>query len=206
MEAESTKQEPKTVKLSTHVEYQSGRFLDTGSIPVASTNSHKRGIKMLNTVEIRLATIEDKEKLVNLRIDQQKADWGAEYEDVDNSFYTRTSDALDEFLVEKGKVGKKGIIYVAVVNNCIVATCGLQRIMLLPQCNDRGRYGYIFNVYTIPVYRHKGLQNLLFKEVLAYAKRENISEISLETDNEIAIKLYKKFGFKFNSLFMTQSV
>lgn len=161
---------------------------------------------MLNTVEIRLATIEDKEKLVNLRIDQQKADWGVEYEDVDNSFYTRTSDALDEFLVEKGKVGKKGIIYVAVVNNCIVATCGLQRLMLLPQCNDRGRYGYIFNVYTIPVYRHKGLQNLLFKEVLAYAKRENISEISLETDNEIAIKLYKKFGFKFNSLFMTQSV
>lgn len=39
MEAESTKQEPKTVKISKHVENQSGRFLDTGSIPVASTNA-----------------------------------------------------------------------------------------------------------------------------------------------------------------------
>lgn len=38
MEGDATKQEPTIVKTSKRVESQCGRFLDTGSIPVASTN------------------------------------------------------------------------------------------------------------------------------------------------------------------------
>lgn len=48
MEAESTKQEPTTVKLPKRVESQCGRFLDTGSIPVASTKlQYNKGVKRM---------------------------------------------------------------------------------------------------------------------------------------------------------------
>lgn len=55
MEAESTKQEPTTVKLPKHVESQIEWFLDTGSIPVASTRSGVN-IAMLEVVSLERLT------------------------------------------------------------------------------------------------------------------------------------------------------
>ena len=56
MEAESTKQGPTIVKLSKHVEVQIEWFLDTGSIPVASTRLGAH-IAMLEVVSLERLTL-----------------------------------------------------------------------------------------------------------------------------------------------------
>ena len=99
-----------------------------------------------------------------------------------------------------------GIIIVAEKNNNIIATCGLQIIELMPQYNDNGKYGYIFNVFTLEDFRRHGVQSKLLSEIINYAKSLNITEISLETDNDVAVHMYEKCGFVQNNLFMTKQI
>ena len=77
---------------------------------------------------------------------------------------------------------------------------------MLPQCNDDGKYGFIFNVFTVKEYRKQGIQSLLIEKVLKYSKEIGITEIKLETDSEKAINLYKKYGFKHDTLFMSKEI
>ncbi len=58
--------------------------------------------------------------------------------------------------------------------------------------------GQVISVATQPCCRRKGYAEKLFKEVLAFAKKDGISFFTLEvrSDNEAAIKLYTKLGFK----------
>ena len=169
-----------------------------------------RGRRLLigrNNINIRLATIDDINQLADMRISQQIEDWGADYADHDGDFYNRTIHALDDFTRWHDDIPpSKGVIFVAEVNGTIIATCGLQRINMLPQCNDGGRYGFIFNVFTVKEYRRQGIQSLLLKEALDYAKKIGITEIKLETDNEAAVKLYQKHGFKQDELFMSKQL
>lgn len=163
-----------------------------------------RGRRLLigrNNINIRLATMDDIEQLVNLRILQQQEDWGSEYIDYDGDFYNRTLNALDDFLR-----WESGVIFIAETKGKVIATCGLQKINMLPQCNDDGKYGYIFNVFTVKEFRKRGIQSLLIEKVLNYSKEMCITEIKLETDSEIAINLYKKYGFEHDTLFMVKLI
>lgn len=163
-----------------------------------------RGKRILigrNCINIRLATLDDIEQLTNLRILQQHEDWGSEYTDYDSNFYNRTLNALDDFLS-----CESGVIFIAEIKGEIIATCGLQKINMLPQCNDDGKYGYIFNVFTVKEYRKQGIQSMLIEKVLKYSKEMGFTEIKLETDSEIAINLYKKFGFEHDTLFMSKEI
>ena len=81
----------------------------------------------------------------------------------------------------------------------IIATCCLQIIEYLPQCNDNGKQGFICNVYTEEKYRNRGIQTKLLNEVIKYAKENDLCELDLSTDSEVAISLYKKLGFEFDS-------
>ena len=154
-----------------------------------------------NSFVIRKAVLNDLEELTQLRFLQQHDDWGADYEDIDNNFYNRTFVAFKNFM----KNGL-GVIFIAEKDNKIVATCGLQEINVIPQCNDKGKCGFIFNVFTREEYRQQGIQSALLKEAVSYAKQAGIDEIGLETDNDIAIALYKKYGFKNNNLMMVMNV
>ena len=169
-----------------------------------------RGRRLLigrNGVNVRLATIDDIKQLADIRMLQQHEDWGSDCVYRDNDFYNRTVHALDDFTRwHDGVQPSKGVIFVAEANGAIIATCGLQRINMLPQYNDDGKYGFIFNVFTVEEYRRQGVQSLLLKEVLVYAKEIGITEIKLETDSEIAIELYKKHGFKRDELFMSKQL
>lgn len=163
-----------------------------------------RGRRLLigrNDINIRLATIGDIEQLINLRILQQQEDWGSEYIDYDGDFYNRTLNALNDFLRRES-----GAIFIAETKGEVIATCGLQKIDMLPQCNDDGKYGYIFNVFTVKEFRKRGIQSLLIEKVLNYSKEMCITEIKLETDSEIAINLYKKYGFEHDTLFMVKLI
>lgn len=88
----------------------------------------------------------------------------------------------------------------------IIATCGLQRIDMLPQCNDNGQYGYMFNVFTVEEYRRQGIQSRLIENVLSYSEKCGLTEIKLEADSEYAISLYEKYGFEHDVLFMSKKI
>lgn len=153
-------------------------------------------------LNIRLANENDVKELTELRVLQQHEDWTVDYFDYDNNFYHRTFNAMTGFV----SAPQEGVMFVAIVEGHIVATCGLQIINMLPQCNDNGKYGFIFNVFTKKEYRQCGIQSILIETVINYAIKNNISEIKLETDNEIAIKLYKKQGFEFDTLTMVKEI
>lgn len=61
--------------------------------------------------------------------------------------------------------------------NSIVATCGMQIIDYLLQCDDNGKLGYICNVYTIDKFRNLDIQTSLLNGCIEYAKENNIKEL-----------------------------
>ena len=145
---------------------------------------------------IRKAAIADIEEICELRVLQQKADWQETYIDK-FGLYNTTKTFLKKHL------NKDLYIFLNIVDNCIASTCGVQIINYLPQCNDNGKQGYICNVYTIDEYRKKGLQEELLSKVIEFSKKNELFKLSLASDNEIVINLYKKFGFKHDSLMMS---
>ena len=55
----------------------------------------------------------------------------------------------------------------------------------------------IDNLYVMPDYRNKKIASSLLKYLIDYATKMNLKNITLEVrkDNDIAIYLYKKYGF-----------
>ena len=144
---------------------------------------------------MRLANKKDIKELSVLRINQQMDDWKEEYE---NKFdlFNRTKIYLKKHL------NKDLYIFVEEENGDIIATCGIQIIDYLPQCNDNGKQGYVCNVYTKERYRNQGIQTLLIKQIISFAKENRLCELSLSTDSAEAISIYKKSGFEFDDLIM----
>lgn len=152
---------------------------------------------------IRLAKNEDIEELVNMRIEQQKDDWREQYEDKFD-LYKVTYDYM------KIHLNKDLITLVYEIDSNIVASCSMQIIKYLPQCNDNGIQGWICNVFTKKEERGKGIQTKLLKKILQIGTQYNIMEFSLRADitqeNGIAIHIYKKLGFDFDKDAMLKRV
>lgn len=149
---------------------------------------------------IKIAVKKDIDEISKLRVLQQKDDWNELYYGDDNKLYNLTFKYLEEHL------NNDLIIFTEQLDNKIVATCGLQIIKYLPQCNDNGIEGYICNVFTLKEHRKKGIQTNLLKECIEYAKSNNIFELQLSTDNLEAIKIYKNLGFKFDNMIMKKEM
>lgn len=144
---------------------------------------------------IKIAKNTDIEEICKLRILQQKDDWKEEYVDKFDLY-----NSTKKFMLNH--LNKDLYIFLKIINEKIVATCGLQVIDCLLQCNDNGKYGYICNVYTVDENRRQGIQKELLNEVIKFAKEKKLSELSLSTDNKDAIMLYEKVGFYFDSSIM----
>lgn len=67
---------------------------------------------------------------------QQQDDWKNEYVDIDN-LEMRTKIYLNKH------INKDLFMFIYKNGDNIIATCGLQIIDYLPQCNDNGKLGYI---------------------------------------------------------------
>lgn len=141
---------------------------------------------------MRIANINDVDKIASIRIKQQKDDWNDEFEDKYDLFET-TKSYLEKHL------NNDFFAFIEEINDNIIATCCLQIIEYLPQCNDNGKQGYICNVYTDENYRNKGTQTRLIKEVINYSEDHDLCELNLSTDSEVAISIYKKCGFEFDN-------
>lgn len=146
---------------------------------------------------MRKANKMDIDKIVQIRIKQQKAIWKDEYDDKYNLVNT-TKKYLEKHL------NNDFYAFIEEKDNDIIAICCLQVVEYIPQCNDNGKHGYICNVYTSDDFRNKGIQTNLLKKVINFAKENNLCELNLATDSEKAISIYKKLGFEFDNLTMTE--
>lgn len=148
----------------------------------------------------RIAKYEDIEEISKLRLMQQKDDWKELYPNKDEEFYIITKNYLEEHL------NKDIIFFIEIIENKIVATCGLQVIKYMPQCVESGIEGYICNVFTVKEYRRKRIQTNLIKECIKYAKENHIIKLKLSSDNPEAIKIYQEQGFKHDKLIMKKEI
>ena len=57
-----------------------------------------------------------------------------------------------------------------------------------------GRHAIVLNVYTEPAWRRRGLGELLMREVLAWARREQLDRLVLHA-SEAGRPLYERLGF-----------
>lgn len=138
---------------------------------------------------IKIAKKEDIEELSKLRVVQQKEDWAEKYPNNDEEVYNMTKEYLYNHL------NKDIYFFIEVLDNKIVATCGLQVIKYMPQCARTNIEGYICNVFTINEYRRKGICTNLVKECIKFAKENNIIELKLTCDIPEARRIYEKQGF-----------
>lgn len=148
---------------------------------------------------MRIANKNDIAKIALIRIKQQKDDWKEQFED-NHDLLKRTKLYLEKHL------NNDFLVFIEEIENNIVATCCLQIIEYLPQCNDNGKQGYICNVYTDEQYRNQGIQTKLLEEVIQYSINNNLCELDLSTDSDVAISLYKKCGFEFDDWAMKKEM
>ena len=146
----------------------------------------------------RIAKNEDIEEISRLRIMQQKDDWKELYPNKDEEFYAVRY--LEEHL------NKDIFFFIEIIDNKIIATCGLQVIKYMPQCVKSGVEGYICDVFTLKEYRRKGIQTNLIKECIKFAKKNNIIELKLSSDNPEAIRIYQEQGFEHDKLIMKKEI
>ena len=149
---------------------------------------------------IRKARTEDIEALSELRIEQQKAEMSDKYDCDDNVLKDNTRMFLKEHL-------NKDYFMFLIEDKEIMATAAIQLISYMPLCtNLSGKKGYISNVYTKKNFQGKGLQKLLLKEVINFAKINKVDSLELGTSNPIAIKLYNSFGFQHSKIAMSLKI
>lgn len=149
----------------------------------------------------RIAKYEDIEEISKLRVLQQKDDWKEEYpKGTDKEFYETTKNYLKEHL------NKDLFFFIEIEDDKIIANCGLQIIKYMPQCVESGIEGYICDVFTLKEYRKRGIQTKLIKECIEFAKKNNIIELKLSSDNPEAIKIYKGQGFEYDKLVMKKEI
>ena len=85
----------------------------------------------------------------------------------------------------------------------IVACAGVQRRRVLPHPAPRadgsvriapGHHAIVLNVYPEPAWRHRGLGELLMREVLAWSRGERLDRLVLHA-SEAGRPLYQRLGF-----------
>jgi len=72
------------------------------------------------------------------------------------------------------------------------------KIVKLPEVFSRKKSFHMSAVYVIPEYRQRGIATLLVKDAFRWASEQGCLEADLNVllNNDKAIGLYKKFGFK----------
>lgn len=78
----------------------------------------------------------------------------------------------------------------------VVAGAGLWLLAWAPTPNDQSAHrGYIFNVYTQPDYRRRGLARQLMQTILDYCRENKMNVVALHASDQ-GRSLYESLGFK----------
>lgn len=147
-------------------------------------------------VIFRKATIENIERLTTLRIKQLQEGEVTQDIDISKNIFDYYSRAMsdDSFLA-----------WVAVIDNAIVATCGVSFQKKPPYySNTSGLLGEICSVYTEKEYRRRGLAKKLLQYITDEARSRGVFALRVSA-SKMGESLYKNFGFiKAENFFVLQ--
>lgn len=140
---------------------------------------------------VRLATVEDLEVLVQLRVAMQsevsRTTGGSghlpSFEDATRRYFQETL-GTGEFLA-----------WLAEADGAIVGTSGLVFFRRAPTPrNLLGRDAYVLNMYTTPEWRGRGVASALLAELIAYVRTTGVCTIRLHAEKG-ARPIYSRAGF-----------
>ncbi len=135
------------------------------------------------------ATIADLEELIQLRLGYLVADFG--------SLEPSQRDALPAELGPylRRHLGDDLFIFVARSEVEIVACAWLLLVEKPPSPRfPHGRTGVLFNVYTLPAWRHKGLASNVMHDLLGAARAMELDVVELHATDD-GYPLYLSLGF-----------
>jgi GNAT superfamily N-acetyltransferase len=140
--------------------------------------------------EIRLATLDDVDELIRLRLDFLE-EVGNLKADVDGG---ELGAALRDYLVRK-LPGGEFMAWVAEAEGAIVATSGVTLFERPPNgANLAGLEAYLSNMYTVPAWRGRGVGTALVETIVAHLKRTRVRRIWLHA-TEQGRSVYARAGF-----------
>lgn len=140
---------------------------------------------------IRKLNINDIDSYCNLRVAMLLSDKSVSYNKEELVLQTR--EYYEDY------INKTLFIFGYIENEEIVSVAAYEVLKRLPTPkinNLNSDIAYVCSIYTKEEYRNKGYSKLLLNEVIEDAKKRGLTRFKLSSHNEIAIKLYKKFGFK----------
>ena len=141
-------------------------------------------------IEYGLATQNDIEKLVRLRISYMIDDFGSVSDEEREGMKKQLPDYFSR------KLGTELKAFVARDNERIVSVAYLH-IIEMPANSTllNGLYADVLSVYTEPEYRGKGLCTALMKNLVEYGREIGLGRIDLKA-TEDGYPIYEKVGFK----------
>ena len=140
---------------------------------------------------IRKLDINDIDSYCNLRVSMLLSDKSVSYNEEELVFQTRK--------YYENYINKTLFIFGYIENEEIVSVAAYEILKRLPTPkinNLNSDIAYVCSIYTKEEYRNKGYSKLLLNEVIEDAKKRGLTRFKLSSHNEIAIKMYEKFGFK----------
>lgn len=141
-------------------------------------------------MQIRVATVHDIEKLVQMRWD-----FSVEYdENISPNSSQDFGVQCTQFLSEASG-GSQWKIWVADEEGILVSHVYVQLIAKVPRPGWRSKfYGYLTNVYTIPARRGCGIGTLLLRAVDHWARTTDV-EFLIVWPSDNSIEFYRRNGF-----------
>lgn len=144
---------------------------------------------MLDHIKIRKVTLSDLDALIELRLAYLHEDLGQLSAETEEKIITQLKDYVSKY------INTIFTAFLAETDGRVVAAAFMA-------IADRpanpfmitGRTALVQNVYTRPEYRRKGIATLILKELIAEAKRQNVSYIELSATAD-GRPVYQKLGF-----------
>ena len=141
-------------------------------------------------IEYAIATKDDIDELIRLRIAYMKDDFGGISEKEKRGMEKQLPDYFAR------KLGTELIAFAAKDEGRIVSVAYLH-IIEMPANSIllNGLYGDVLSVYTEPEYRGKGLCTALMRDLVEYGKKAGLGRIDLKA-TDAGYPIYEKVGFK----------
>ena len=136
------------------------------------------------------ATLEDLDKLIQIRIDFLRDAGGSMSVEMENTLRIQLASYIPKHL------NRDLFIFTAKDDGRIISTVFLTMAEKIPNTEyPNGRTGIVHNVYTYPAYRKTGLATALLQAMVKQARLLDISVVDLIA-TEDGRPLYEKAGFR----------
>ena len=101
---------------------------------------------------------------------------------------------------------KDAIIYVA--EDKRIVGYGMGEVIDYPPFIEGKKFGELDEVYVLPEYREMGIGKKLTNKVIEFLKKKKVDTIEgyVDTKNKLALKSWKKMGFKENLVVITKKL